>query len=62
MASTGNLNLDELERMRKENEERMKYLEEMYLTKKTNSSIGGIIRDKMGYKSSAHASPRERSN
>jgi hypothetical protein len=35
--------------MRSENEERLKQLEEMYLAKRTNTSVGRIIREKMGY-------------
>jgi len=40
LASNANLDLDELERMRKEGESRLKQLEEMYNTKKTNSGVG----------------------
>ena len=49
LASNKNLDLDDLERMRRENEERLKQLEEMYLSKKQNSSIGRMIRSNMGY-------------
>ena len=52
LASTKNMDLEEIESLRKENEERLKVLEEMYISKKTNSSVGGWIRDKMGFKSS----------
>lgn len=42
------MSLDEIEKMRKENEDRLKELEEMYISKKTNSAVGGWIREKMG--------------
>lgn len=37
LASAKNLDLDELEEMRRENEFRMRELEEMYMRKKENS-------------------------
>lgn len=52
LASTKNLDLDELERMREENAKRVRELEEMYMNKKQNSTVGKIIREKMGYPSS----------
>jgi hypothetical protein len=43
------MSLDELERMRKENEERLKMLEETYLRKKENSGVGKSMRERMGF-------------
>ena len=47
----------EIEAMRLENEQRLKELEEMYISKKTNSSVGGWIREKMGLKNSTNFIP-----
>ena len=44
------MTLEELEFMRKENEERLKMLEEVYNRKKENSGVGRVIREKMGFK------------
>jgi len=43
------MSLDELEEMRKENEERLKQLEEVYYKKKVNANVGKAIREKMGF-------------
>ena len=40
LESHANLNLEELERMRKENDATLKRLEEQYMRKKENSGIG----------------------
>ena len=50
------MDLSEIERLRLENEARLKELEEMYMSKKVNSSVGGWIREKMGFKNTM--SPR----
>lgn len=44
--------------MRSENEKRLKQLEEIYNRKKENSSIGRIIRDRMGYSANDKHTPR----
>lgn len=43
-----NIDLDELERMKEENERRMRELEEVYFGKRENAQVGKIIRDRMG--------------
>ena len=58
LASTKNLDLDDLERMRLENEERLKQLEEMYLSKKQNSSVGRMMRERMGFQDTKVDSPK----
>lgn len=60
LASVKNLELGELEQMRYENERRLKELEEIYMRKKENSSVGRIMRERMGYseKRSSQNSPR----
>ena len=64
------MDLSEIERLRRENEARLKELEEMYISKKTNSSVGGWIREKMGFKNQSFSpknqdisagAPREKS-
>ena len=50
LESTKHQSLEEIERLRLENGARLKELEEMYIAKKTNSSVGGWIREKMGFK------------
>lgn len=45
--------------MRAENERRLKQLEEIYNRKKENSSVGRIIRDRMGYSINDKTTPRE---
>lgn len=46
--------------MRTQNERRLKELEEIYMSKKENSQVGRIIRERMGYqKSQASDSPRD---
>ena len=52
LASTKNLDLDELEIMREENEVRLRQLEELYMNKRQNATAGRMIREKMGYTSS----------
>jgi len=60
LGSIKNLDINELEDMRKENERRLKELEEVYMSKKENSQVGRIIRDRMGLKSTVttNESPR----
>lgn len=62
LASAKNLDLDELERMRSENEARLKELEEIYNRKRENTQVGKIMREKMGYtdKRSNQPSPRSK--
>ncbi len=57
-----NLDLDELERMREENDARLKELEEVYNRKRENTQVGKIMREKMGFadKKSNQNSPRSR--
>jgi hypothetical protein len=43
--------LDDLERMRRENEQHLKRLEQQYVKKMENSGIGREIRKRMGYDS-----------
>jgi hypothetical protein len=47
--------------MRQENEQRLKELEQIYMRKKENSSVGRIMREKMGYteKKSTQNTPRK---
>lgn len=62
LASIKNLDIDELEEMRKEHEKRLRELEKVYMSKKENSSVGRIIRERMGFKSNesqGSESPRE---
>jgi hypothetical protein len=63
--SNTDYDLDELEQMRKQNEIRLKELEAMYMSKKMNSSVGRIIRDKMGYPDrpiTDRSTPRKKNN
>lgn len=48
--------------MRKENEQRLKELEEVYMRKRENSSVGRIMRERMGFseKKSTQNSPRNK--
>ena len=48
MGSIKNFDIDELERAKKENEKRLKELERIYMSKKENSGVGKVIRDRMG--------------
>ena len=50
MASNKNMDLDELEEMRRENERRLKELEEIYMRKRENTGVGRVIRERMGWK------------
>ncbi len=43
--------------MRAENERRLQELQEMYMMKKQNSSVGRIIRDRMGFSNNDRDSP-----
>jgi hypothetical protein len=56
LGSIKNLDIDELEEMRKEHEKRLKELERVYMSKKENSSVGRIIRERMGYPASKNES------
>lgn len=56
LASAKNLDLDELERMRAENDKRLRELEEMYMRKKENTQVGRIMRERMGYTASRQGS------
>jgi hypothetical protein len=42
--------LEELEEQRRQNEERLRELEEIWMRKKQNSGVGRQIREKMGFK------------
>jgi hypothetical protein len=50
--------LEDLEQMRKENEERLRELEQVYNRKKENSGIGKAIRQKMGYPTEDDIAPK----
>jgi hypothetical protein len=49
-----NVDLDELEQMRKENEYRLKELQEAYYGKRENATVGKVMRERMGFKDSSN--------
>lgn len=54
MGSLKNVDLDELEQMRKENEQRLKELQEAYYGKRENATVGKVMRERMGFKDSSN--------
>lgn len=54
LASLKNIDLGELEKMRTENEERMKQLETMYFNKRETGQVGMKILERLGKAPTAH--------
>jgi len=58
LASLKNIDINEIERLRQENEERLKYLETQYFNKREPEKVGNAILERLG-KSNAHMSSLE---
>jgi hypothetical protein len=58
LASLKNIDINEIERLRQENEERLKYLETQYFNKREPEKVGNAILERLG-KSNAHLSSLE---
>ena len=49
-----NIDIDELEMMRTENQQRLKELEEAYYGKRDNATVGKVVRERLGFKDSSN--------
>lgn len=54
LASLKNIDINEIERLRQENEERLKYLETQYFNKREPEKVGNMILERLGKPNNAN--------